>query len=186
MASASEFNNRMEVYDLSSGFLRLFPTAYSEGELFFLLAVALIAGLARGFSGFGAALIFMPLAGAILGPRVAAPLLLIVDAITAMGLIPNAWRYHGRPSMPLRIGVGTISGLFTGTAQIGGPPVVAYWLGGSIPSSVVRANIVLYFAISTVRFQSLTRNHVPLCVLRADRGSGDTRLAKSRWDVSVI
>jgi hypothetical protein len=42
------------------------------------------------------------------------------------------------------------SGLFTGAAQIGGPPVVAYWLGGSIPSVIVRANIVLYFAISTV------------------------------------
>ena len=52
--------------------------------------------------------------------------------------------------MLLTIGVGAISGLFTGTAQIGGPPVVAYWLGGSVPSSIVRANIVLYFAISTV------------------------------------
>jgi uncharacterized membrane protein YfcA len=40
--------------------------------------------------------------------------------------------------------------LFTGAAQIGGPPVVAYWLGGTIPSAIVRANIVLYFAISTV------------------------------------
>ena len=27
---------------------------------------------------------------------------------------------------------------------------MAYWLGGSIPSVIVRANIVLYFAISTV------------------------------------
>jgi uncharacterized membrane protein YfcA len=193
----------MEAHDLSLGFLRLLPTTYFGGELFFLSTVAFIAGLARGFSGFGAALIFMPLAGSIIGPKLAAPLLLIIDAITAIGLVPNAWRqsdrnavgfmavgaaigvplgtsalalidplairwiialvvvallallvsgwrYHGRPSIPLTIGVGMISGLFTGAAQIGGPPVVAYWLGGSIPSPVVRANIVLYFAISTV------------------------------------
>ena len=193
----------METRDLASDFLALLPASYSERELFFLLGSAFIAGLARGFSGFGAALIFMPLAGSVIGPRLAAPVLLIIDAITAIGLIPNAWRrsdrrgvgimaigaaigvplgtsalalidplvirwiialvvamllallvsgwrYHGRPSMPLTVAVGAISGLFTGTAQVGGPPVVAYWLGGSVPSSIVRANIVLYFAISTV------------------------------------
>ncbi|MBZ5762480.1 sulfite exporter TauE/SafE family protein [Rhizobium sp. VS19-DR104.2] len=175
----------------------------SGKQFLFLLASALVAGLARGFSGFGTALIFMPLASAVIGPQSAAPLLLIIDAVTAVGLIPDAWRrsdrrgvwtmavgaamgvplgtamltmidplavwwiivlvvvlllillvsgwrYHGRPSAPLTIGVGAVSGMFTGAAQIGGPPVVVYWLGGSIPSAIVRANIVLYFAISTV------------------------------------
>jgi uncharacterized protein len=180
----------------------LFLAGRSEKELLFLLASAFIAGLARGFSGFGAALIFVPLASSLIGPRLAAPLLLIIDAVAAIGLIPDAWRrsdrkdvgtmsvgalagvplgaavlsladplavrwmivlvvlalllllvsgwrYHGRPSALLTVGVGSISGLFSGAAQIGGPPVVAYWLGGSIPSVIVRANIVLYFAIST-------------------------------------
>lgn len=193
----------MEPREFASSFLHLLQTCYSEGDLVFLLGSAFIAGLARGFSGFGAALIFMPLAGSVVGPRVAAPLLLIIDAATAIGLIPTAWRrsdrrgvgimalgaaigaplgtwalalldpltirwiivlivallltllvsgwrYHGRPSMLLTMGIGAISGLFTGTAQMGGPPVVAYWLGGSVPSPIVRANIVLYFAISTV------------------------------------
>ena len=175
----------------------------SAKQFLFLLASAFVAGLARGFSGFGAALIFMPLASAVIGPQSAAPLLLIIDAVTAIGLIPDAWRrsdrrgvgtmavgavigvplgtavltmidplavrwiivlvvvallillvsgwrYHGRPSAPLTVAVGAVSGMFTGAAQIGGPPVVVYWLGGSIPSAIVRANIVLYFAISTV------------------------------------
>ncbi|MBO9136629.1 sulfite exporter TauE/SafE family protein (plasmid) [Rhizobium sp. B230/85] len=175
----------------------------SAPEFLFLLASAFVAGLARGFSGFGAALIFMPLASAVIGPQSAAPLLLIIDAVTAIGLIPDAWRrsdrrdvgmmavgaaigvplgtavltmidplavrwiivlvvvvllillvsgwrYHGRPSAPLTIAVGAVSGMFTGAAQIGGPRVVVYWLGGSIRSTIVRANIVLYFAISTV------------------------------------
>jgi uncharacterized membrane protein YfcA len=181
----------------------LFFVDRSPRELLFLLAAAFIAGLARGFSGFGAALIFMPLASSVLGPKLAAPLLLIIDAVAVVGLIPDAWRranrrnvgtmaigaaiavplgaaalamadplalrwvivlvvaallvllasgwrYSDQPSTLLTIGVGALSGLFTGAAQIGGPPVVAYWLGGTIPSAIVRANIVLYFAISTV------------------------------------
>jgi uncharacterized membrane protein YfcA len=174
-----------------------------SGEaLLFLVGTAFIAGLARGFSGFGAALIFMPLASAVIEPARAAPLLLLVDAIMALGLIPNAWRraerrnvgtmalgaligvplgtaglalldplvvrwavvvivtlllgllvsgwrYRGRPYATLNAVIGIISGFFTGAAQVGGPPVVAYWLGGAIGRDVVRANIVLYFAISS-------------------------------------
>lgn len=203
MASVSGCKGRMDSRDFESSILHLLLAGRSEGELLFLLASAFIAGLARGFSGFGAALIFMPLASAVIGPQSAAPLLLIIDAVTAIGLILDAWRrsdrkgvgivaigaligiplgtlvltlvdplvvrwiivlvvmalltllvsgwrYHGRPAVPVTIGIGAISGLFTGAAQIGGPPVVAYWLGGSIASVIVRANIVLYFAISTV------------------------------------
>ncbi|WP_102224908.1 sulfite exporter TauE/SafE family protein [Acidimangrovimonas sediminis] len=172
-------------------------------QLGFVLAVAAIAGLSRGFSGFGAALIFMPLASAIVGPKVAAPLLLIVDAVAALSLLPDAWRradkarvfvmaggaaigvplgtaaliwldrttmrwlisgvtcallallisgwrYHGRPRPWATVLVGTASGLFSGAAGAGGPPVIAYWLGSPEPRAAIRANIVAYFAVSTV------------------------------------
>jgi len=177
--------------------------SHSPSQLLFLAFSALIAGLARGFSGFGAALIFMPLASAAIGPQVAAPLLLVVDAFASIGMIPNAWpradrhevgtmaigaligvpvgtavlaladplvvrwiiiaivvlllsllmsgwRYHGRPKRTITIAVGAVAGLFSGGAQVGGPPVVAYWLSGAIPVTIVRANIVLYFAVSTL------------------------------------
>jgi uncharacterized membrane protein YfcA len=176
---------------------------HSVGALVALAASAFAAALARGFSGFGGALIFVPLASTAIGPRAAAPLLLMIDAVAAAGLISNArrhsdkpdvgtmalgavvgvplgaivlantnplvirwaivsvvvllllllvsgWRYQGRPTAPLTIGVGAWAGLFSGTAQVGGPPVVAYWLSRALPAEVVRANIVLYFAISTV------------------------------------
>ena len=55
-----------------------------------VILIALIAGLARGFSGFGAALIFMPMASVFIGPKLAAPLLMVVDGITTLPLIPNA------------------------------------------------------------------------------------------------
>jgi uncharacterized membrane protein YfcA len=167
------------------------------------LAAALVAGLARGFSGFGAALIFVPLASAALGPRLAAPLLMLVDNLTALPLVPPAWRlaqrqeigvmtagallgaplgalvllymdplalrwamcgmvavmlvllasgwrYRGRPRPGLSLGVGALSGFCSGAAQMGGPPVVAYWLGGVGPAARVRANIVLFFAATGV------------------------------------
>ncbi|MCG7506558.1 sulfite exporter TauE/SafE family protein [Mesorhizobium retamae] len=167
-----------------------------------IFAIGLIAGLARGFSGFGAALIFVPLASSVIGPKLAAPLLLVVDGVMSVGFLRGAWRladktnvfvmaigalvgvplgtyalaqldpliirwsiiaivvmlllllisgwrYDGRPRAHLTVAVGAISGLFSGAAQVGGPPVVAYWLGGGIPGNTVRANIILYFAVSS-------------------------------------
>jgi uncharacterized membrane protein YfcA len=167
------------------------------------MLVAFVAGLSRGFSGFGAALIFVPLASALAGAKLAAPLLLIVDGIFASYLIPSAWRladrrdvslmffgaiagvplgafvlshlapltlrwliagmaaamlalllsgwrYRGRPHALATVAVGAIAGLFTGIAQIGGPPVMSYWLGTDTPPATLRANIIVFFAASTV------------------------------------
>src|ERR1700730_12593677 len=63
--------------DPQMGVLAWLMAGRSGRELLFLLASAFIAGLARGFSGLGAALIFMPLASSVVGPKLAAPLLLI-------------------------------------------------------------------------------------------------------------
>ena len=64
--------------------------------MLFLALAGLIAGLARGFSGFGSALIFIPLASAAAGPVLAAPLLMIVDGIGAAPMLPAAWREADR------------------------------------------------------------------------------------------
>src|ERR1043165_2754884 len=180
----------------------LLPADLSGRSLAFLLATAFIAALARGFSGFGAALIFLPLAATVTDPKIASPLLLITDAVLALGFIPDAfrradrrevsimalgaaigiplgtlmlvrldaltirwsivvlagamlvllvsgWRYRGKPTRPLTFTVGGIAGVFSGAAQTGGPAVVAYWLGSPAAPAVVRANIILYFSIST-------------------------------------
>lgn len=168
-----------------------------------LVLVAILAGMSRGFSGFGAALIFVPLAATLVGPKFAAPILSIVDAIFASYLIPSAWkvgdrrdvglmfvgalvgvpagtailkladpvalrwmivvmaaamlaflmsgwRYRGKPHPSATISVGAVSGLFSGIAQIGGPPVVSYWMGTDTEHAKLRANIILYFAASSV------------------------------------
>jgi uncharacterized protein len=167
------------------------------------MLVALAAGMSRGFSGFGAALIFVPLASALIGPKLAAPILVLIDGVFASFMIPAAlklgdrrgvslmfagalvgvplgtivlthyspltlrwliafmaaamllllvsgWRYRGKPHALATVSVGAISGLFSGIAQIGGPPVVSYWLGTDTAHGKMRANIILYFAASTV------------------------------------
>ena len=161
---------------------------------------ALLAGLARGFSGFGAAMIYVPLASASLGPVVAMPVLLIADLMVASPMIARAaracswtdvkrvaiggvvglplgneiltttdpivmrwvvtalilaslvlmlsgWRLPGAQSRLVTGGVGLVSGLMSGLAQIGGPPVVMYWLGLGIEPARMRANLIVYFAL---------------------------------------
>lgn len=175
----------------------------SYDQIAILVVTALVAGCARGFSGFGGALIFVPIASSVVEPRLAVPLLLVVDLVLTPGLLPKAlrhadrsdvgwmvagaivgiplgtwllthldgvtirwaiagmvvmllallmsgWRFRGPPSGGVTVAVGLTSGLFSGAAQVGGPPVVAYWLGGTTTPQTVRANIVLFFAISSV------------------------------------
>lgn len=55
-----------------------------------LVAITAIAGYARGFSGFGAGLIFMPAASAWLGPQAAVATFYLLDFLTSFPLIPNA------------------------------------------------------------------------------------------------
>jgi uncharacterized membrane protein YfcA len=179
----------------------LLPADISLNVAIAICAVAFVSGTARGFSGFGSALIFMPLASSIAGPRLVAALLLIIDFIAAAPLLPKAWkqadrkatavmvagalvgvpigtyfltrlepvttrwiisafvfallmllisgwRYRGKDHAAVSVAVGGLSGFCSGLAQTGGPPIVGYWLGRPIASTIARANIMLFFGAS--------------------------------------
>src|SRR5450755_2234868 len=181
----------------------LIPTDVSVNAALAICAIAFVSGTARGFSGFGSALIFMPLASSMASPRLVAALLLIIDFVAAAPLVPNAWkhanrkatavivagalvgvpigtyflsrldtvttrwiisafvfallilllsgwRYRGKDHPAISIGIGALSGFCSGLAQTGGPPIVGYWLGRPIASTVARANIFLFFGASDV------------------------------------
>jgi uncharacterized protein len=82
---------------------------------FTLLALtALTAGLARGFSGFGAALIFVPIATRLMGPQIAAPLLLLTDGFLAAPLVITTWAL-ARKSEVLFMALGALVGIPLGT-----------------------------------------------------------------------
>src|SRR5690242_1521846 len=94
----------------SPAMLDLLPSDLSTPRLAFLLASAFVAATARGFSGFGAALIFLPLAATVVDPKIASPLLLITDAVLALGFIPHAWRTADKREVGL-MGLGAAFGI---------------------------------------------------------------------------
>ena len=169
----------------------------------YIACAALLGGLVRGFSGFGASTAFMPIASSVVTPVVATPALLLSDLIsstsllrgalgkvcwadlrplflgafvgfplgldlltrmdptvvrwfasanilTSLGVIASGWKYRGPPSWRLEVGIGFISGLLSGIAQIGNPPIVVYWLGLDMEPDRMRANLIVYFTILTM------------------------------------
>jgi len=169
-----------------------------------LLAATLLGGLVRGFTGFGFAMVFMPLASMVLGPVAALGLIWFIDlpfalpiaarsakraewseilpllltatlalpggiwlltwldretmrwllavlVLVAVGLMASGWRYHGRPTIPLSLVVGALSGLFNGMASIGGMPLAVFWLGAQRNDRhKTRANMQAFFGVSTL------------------------------------
>lgn len=181
----------------------LFAAAIEFPRFWAALGITIVAGLVRGFSGFGSAMIYIPLIAAVYSPRVAVVTLLLIDTIgaapfsvralaqctwrevlpiflaaaiavpfgtmallvvdpillrwfmsllvlTLLGILVSGWRYHGRPSFPVTVGVGLFSGFGGGAAQIAGPAVIIYWLGTSKHMVTVRANLLVYFLLLDV------------------------------------
>jgi uncharacterized membrane protein YfcA len=181
----------------------LFPDISPNG-IAILLAATLLGGLVRGFTGFGFAMVFMPLASIVLGPVAALGLIWFIDlpfalplaarsakraewrevlpllatatlalpagiwlllwldretmrwvlaglVLAAVTLLASGWRYHGRPGIPLSLGVGVLSGLCNGMASIGGMPLAVFWLGAQRNDRhKTRANLQTFFGLSTL------------------------------------
>src|SRR6201987_3965002 len=93
-----------------------------------ICAIAFVSGTARGFSGFGSALIFMPLASSVAGPRLVAALLLVIDFISAAPLVPNAWSEADRKSTAVIV-AGALVGVPIGTYFLSRlDPITTRWI----------------------------------------------------------
>src|SRR5579862_559845 len=57
----------------------MFAAAIADHRFWIAMAIAILAGVVRGFSGFGSAQIYIPLIAAVYSPRVAAVTLLLID-----------------------------------------------------------------------------------------------------------
>lgn len=176
---------------------------FADPRWLWIAAAAVLAALVRGFTGFGAAMVFVPVASAIYEPKVAVVVLFIVDSVitfplafkaihqcrwpdvtclaggaaltiplgvhvllitdsellrwlislSILGLVAvmaSGWRYKKRPPLLTCVGVGGVSGFAGGVANLYGPPIALFWLGGQSSAVVVRANIIVFFAIITV------------------------------------
>jgi len=80
--------------------------AVPELNIFIPIAlVAALAGVVRGFTGFGSALVFIPIASSIVPPWQAVILLFIIDGVTSLPLMPDAVRRcTWREVVPLALG----------------------------------------------------------------------------------
>jgi uncharacterized protein len=87
--------------------------ALAAERLALLLPAALLAGLVRGFAGFGAALIFIPVAARVLAPVEAVVALLAMDALATLPLLPAAFR-DGEAAPTLRLAAGGLVGVPAG------------------------------------------------------------------------
>ena len=106
----------------------LIPTDISINVAIAIGAIALVSGIARGFSGFGSALIFMPLASSIAAPRLVAALLLVIDLIGSAPLIPNAWKQADRRATAI-MALGALVGVPIGTFFLSRlEPVTTRWI----------------------------------------------------------
>jgi uncharacterized membrane protein YfcA len=169
--------------------------------LLVMAVAAVAAGIVRGFSGFGAGLIMVPVLALLLAPAVAVPIVVLLEAAAIAQLLPGAlrlarwrsilpmgaaaavtipfgsgvlasldpvvlrraisvvvlgfavllwsgWRYRREPSSGAALAIGGLSGLLTGVAGIGGPPVILFYLSGPNPAPSTRASFICYFAIT--------------------------------------
>src|ERR1700754_4699696 len=134
----------------------LIPAEISTSIAVAICIIAFISGTARGFSGFGSALIFMPLASSLAAPRLVAALLLIIDFVGAMPMLPDGWRHADRRATAVivlgaLIGVPVVTWLLTRL-----DPVTTRW----IISTFVAALLLLL--LSGWRYRG--NDHVALSV----------------------
>lgn len=137
------------------------PSSFDHVSLLTLaltVLVAGVAGLARGFSGFGAALIFMPAGSALVGPAVAAPVLLLADGLLSIGLLPRAWTLARRRDVAL-MAAGALIGVPLGALILRhADPLLLRWVICGLASSM------LLLLLSGWRYHGTPRAHITAVV----------------------
>ncbi|SHI13225.1 sulfite exporter TauE/SafE family protein [Bradyrhizobium erythrophlei] len=115
----------------------LIPTDVGSNVAIAICAIAFVSGTARGFSGFGSALIFMPLASSLAAPRLVAALLLVIDVVAAAPLLPNAWKHADRKATAVMVS-GALVGVPLGTYFLTRlDPVTTRWIISGFVSALL-------------------------------------------------
>ncbi len=104
-----------------------FAAALADRRIFTAMGVAALAGLVRGFSGFGGAMLYMPLIAAVYEPRIAAVTILLVDFFASTPFaIPEFRRCTWREVLPLSVAMAAAVPLGT-WALVALDPIVLRW-----------------------------------------------------------
>jgi uncharacterized membrane protein YfcA len=121
-----------------AGSALLVPTALRDVRWRAILPLALAAGVT------------IPLGGTLLASIDGLTMRRAISAVVLVFtlLLWTGWRYGGRPSPPVICATGATSGLLTGAAGIGGPPVILFFLSGPHGAPDTRANLICFFAFT--------------------------------------
>ncbi|MCP5072558.1 MAG: sulfite exporter TauE/SafE family protein [Rhodobacteraceae bacterium] len=90
-----------------------FQAAIATEGLWLLAAGVLVAGIVRGFSGFGSAMIFLPVAGQVVPPVWALTCMAVFDLFGPLPNVPRALR-DGQPRDVIRLAAGAVVALPVG------------------------------------------------------------------------
>ncbi|MGJ8584831.1 MAG: sulfite exporter TauE/SafE family protein [Marinosulfonomonas sp.] len=124
-------------------------SALQAPGLGWILAAAFIAGLVRGFSGFGTGMVFLPVAGQFLTPFEALAVTITMDAFGPIPNIPNAIK-NSKTDDVLRLSVGLILGAPVGVLVLGAIAPEYFRYGVSII-----ALVTLIILISGLRYRGV-------------------------------
>ena len=104
-----------------------FAAAFAEPRFYAAVAASILAGVVRGFSGFGSALIFVPLVSALYDPRTAAGTFMLIDLATGISVLPTVWRQaNWREVFPLAAAA-VIAAQFGALILIYADPTMLRW-----------------------------------------------------------
>ncbi len=127
----------------------------TPGLIWLILTIS-IAGIVRGFTGFGTALIFVPVAGIFLIPEKVIAVMAVTGMFSAAAVLPRAWKHANHREV----------GLLALAAILTVP--VGLWLLGLIDREVVRwlvAGIAGITLVSLVAGWRFARQIAPLGLL---------------------
>lgn len=99
--------------------------ALAQDGLIWLILAVFVAGMVRGFSGFGTAMIFLPVAGMFMPPVWALICLTVMDIFGPLPLLRKAW-HTGEPKDVARIGIATLLALPLGLALLFAVPAEVF------------------------------------------------------------
>ena len=94
-----------------------FSGALAIAGIEWVFAAAFVAGIVRGFAGFGTAMIFLPVAAQVISPVWSVAVLAVMDIIGPVPAIPKALR-DGHPRDLMRLVAGTLVALPLGLAVL--------------------------------------------------------------------
>jgi len=96
-------------------------------------AIALVSGAARGFSGFGSAMIYIPLVAAVYEPRIAAATLVLIDLVCAFPLAVQAVAHcNWREVIPISIAAAMAVPIGTWVLLVADPVMLRWAIAGVV------------------------------------------------------